>query len=456
MKYINSMYKFILSLSILLLGTFSYAQNSANSPFSSFALGEIGGLDHAAFIGIGNSTITMNDSTTLNFYNPSSYHSLAKHQPLFSIGLSTRFSTYSENGIEAKSNLSNIQHFAIAFPFAKRFGLAFGLKPYASKGYEFNSRIKVGNDSLNYIYSGTGNINEGFAGFSIKALDFNGAKLSLGANFGYLFGQIKNTRKSGLIQTGTSIYAGGINTKVVQTKAFHYTIGVDYTQRINENQSISLSAVFDPFQNISAKYEDALFYSSDINNPSLFDSLIVNDSLSGNISTIPTFTYGLKYELNFLGRKGKTNQLNSQLSFHLSYTSAKWAEYQNTFDPSFTNTFLNSTKYTFGIQYLPETDYLRNIASTNFFSRVSYRAGVYQVKLPYVTNGEQVTDLGTTFGFGIPIVIQNSLSSLSLGFSIGKRGVNDSDALTEKYYGFNVGISIAPGSDKWFVKRKLN
>ena len=69
MKYINSMYKFILSLSILLLGTFSYAQNSANSPFSSFALGEIGGLDHAAFIGIGNSTITMNDSTILNFYN---------------------------------------------------------------------------------------------------------------------------------------------------------------------------------------------------------------------------------------------------------------------------------------------------------------------------------------------------------------------------------------------------
>lgn len=450
------MNKFILSLSILLLGTYSYSQNNANSPFSSFALGEIGGLDHAAFIGIGNSTITMNDSTILNFYNPSSYHSLAKHQPLFSIGLSSRFSTYSENGIEAKSNLSNIQHFAIAFPFAKRFGLAFGLKPYASKGYEFNSRIKVGSDSLNYVYSGTGNINEGFAGFSVKALDFKGAKLSLGANFGYLFGQIKDTRKSGLIQTGTSIYAGGINTKLVQTKAFHYTIGVDYTQRINENQSISLSAVFDPLQNISAEYEDAIFYSSDINNPNIYESLTVNDSLSGNISTIPTFTYGLKYELNFLGRKEKTNQLNSQLSFHLSYTSAKWAEYRNTFDPNFTNTFLNSTKYTFGIQYLPETDYLRNIASTKFFSRVSYRAGVYQVKLPYVTNDEQVTDFGTTFGFGIPIVIQNSLSSLNLGFSIGKRGVNDSNALTEKYYGFNVGISIAPGTDKWFVKRKLN
>ena len=450
------MHKFTLSIIVLLFSIFSFAQDGTNSPYSSYGLGELGGLDHAAFIGIGNTNITMNDSTILNFYNPSSYSSLAQHQPLFSIGISSRISNYTENGVESTSNLASIQHFAIAFPFAKRFGLAFGLKPYSSRGYEFNSRVKEGEDSLNYVYSGQGGLNEVFTGLSIKALDYKGAKLSVGANFGYLFGQVVNTRKSGLIVSSASSYAGGVSTKLIQAKAFHYNIGVNYSQKINEKHSIAVSAVFDPFQKINATYEDALFYSPDVNNPNYYDTLLINDSLQGNLSTIPTMTYGLKYTLNFKGRKNQTNQLNSQIGVHLSYSSAEWSRYENTFDPNFENTFLNSTKMTFGIQYLPETDYIRNKAMTKFHHKISYRAGFYQVNMPYETNGEQLTDFGTTFGFGIPIVIQNSLSSINLGFSMGDRGTSDANALKERYYGFNIGISIAPGSDRWFVKRKLN
>ncbi len=450
------MHRLILSFLLVLTATFSFAQKGSNSPFSSYGIGEIGGLNHASFIGIGNSTITMVDSTTLNFYNPSSYQGLAKHQPLFSIGISSKFSNYSENGITSSSNVTSIQHFAMAFPFAKRFGLAFGLKPFSTRGYEFSSRIKVGTDSINYIYEGTGNINEAFAGLSIKALDYKGAKIALGANFGYLFGQLTNSRKSGLIKTGASVYAGGIGTKLIQAKSFHYNFGLTYSQKIKENHTLALSVVMDPLQKINAKYEEGLFYGADINDPRFYDTLSFNDSVNGSLSTIPTMTIGLSYELNFKAKKEKTNQLNSQIGFHLSYTMEEWSRYQNTFDPNYVNTFNNSTKLTFGIQYLPETDYIRNKSMTKFHQRIKYRAGVYQVNMPYVTNGEQVKDFGTTFGFGIPIIIQNSLSSLNLGFSIGNRGTSDSNALKERYYGFNIGISIAPGADRWFVKRKLN
>jgi hypothetical protein len=87
---------------------------------------------------------------------------------------------------------------------------------------------------------------------------------------------------------------------------------------------------------------------------------------------------------------------------------------------------------------------------------MKYRIGAYQFTLPYVTLGEQVTDFGTTFGFGIPVIVQNSLSSINLGVTIGSRGVTNSQAFKEKYYGINIGVSIAPGNDKWFIKRKLN
>jgi len=441
------------------ISVMAFAQSGTNSPFSTYGLGEIGGLDHANFIGLGNSTITVNDSMTLNYYNPSTYSSLAQHKPLFSFGVASRHSVFSENGLKSTNILASIQHFAMAFPFAKRFGLGVGLKPYSSRGYEFSTRTKVNDDSLHYVYSGNGGLNEFFTGLSVKAFEYKGAKLAIGANFGYIFGQVINTRKSGLIvssENNNNNFTGGINTKLIQAKAFHYTLGATYSQKINANHQINISAVYDPFQKINAEYENVLFYGSNVNNPLTYDTLTVFDTLSGNLSTVPTMTYGLNYIYSFAGRKNHTNKLNSQLSIHTSYSTAEWTRYENTFDPTFTNTFLNSTKLTFGIEYLPETNFIANKALTKFHHRVKYRIGAYQHLLPYETNGEQVKDFGTTFGFGIPIVVKNSLSSINFGFSTGKRGISDANALNEKYYGFNVGISIAPGADKWFVKRKLN
>lgn len=440
----------------LFLGLFVSAQNTSNSPYSSFGLGELGGMDHAVFSSLGNTNITLADSTVFNFYNPSSYSTIGQGQPIFSLGVSSRLSTYSESGINSKSNISGIQHFGMAFSFAKRFGLAFGLKPYSRRGYDFSSGTEVNGDSLYHFYSGTGGINEVFLGFSARVLDFKGAQLSIGTNLGYLFGKVTNTRKSGLVTSGSNVYTGGASQQELKVSSFHYELGLNYTQRINENNSISLAATYDPFQKIRGSYEEGRYYTTDIHNLELYDTLSFNDTASGNVTTVPTYSVGLSYNLNFKGRKGSTNELNSTIGFHLSYSGSDWTKYENGYDATFTNAFLSTSRYTFGIQYIPETGFINNKSKTKFMARIRYRAGTYYYTLPYETSGKQVTDFGTTFGFGIPIVIQNSLSSINLGVAIGKRGIGDENALTERYYGINFGISIAPGTDRWFVKRKLN
>ncbi len=456
MKYLNLMRKLSVVVFVLFLSSISLAQKTSNSPYSSFGLGESGGMDHAALIGMGNSTISVNDSSILNFYNPSTYSSLAKGQPLFSLGVSTRLSQYSENGIKSDGSVTSVQHFAIAFPFAKRFGLAFGLKPYSRRGYEFSSRQAVAGDSIYYNYSGSGGVNEAFAGFSVRALNYKGAKVSIGGNFGYLFGNVVNTRKSGLIISGLTNYPGGVGMKSIRVRAFHYEIGLNYLQKLNDKHTVGLSAVLEPSQKLNGSYIDELYYAGNINNPNVYDTLHYNDSLSGSITIAPTYSIGLNYNLNFVGRKGSTKELNSSLSVHLNYSSTNWSSFSNNFEPNFTNNFLNTSKITFGIQYTPEVDFITNKVNSKFHHRMKYRAGVYNFTLPYQTNNEQVTDFGTTFGFGIPIVVQNSLSSINLGFAIGNRGTSDANALKERYYGINIGISIAPGSDRWFTKRKLN
>lgn len=454
MKYISTMRSLFFLVFIMLTGSTLNAQNAANSPYSSFGLGEFGGMDHAVYLGLGNSTITMADSTTLNFYNPASYNSLAKGQPIFSLGLSSRLSTFSDQGTSSKSNVTGIQHFAIAFPFAKHFGLAFGLKPYSRRGYEFTSKTKINNDSLYHIYSGDGGINEVFVGFSSNVLKLKRSRISVGANLGYLFGNVTNTRKSGLVQSGTPTMSGGINQQEIKAQNIHFELGLNYFQKINDLHSFVLSATFDPLQKINGAYREGQFYSNDIENINGYDTLFYSDSAVGNVSTIPTFSVGLNYNLDFIGRKETTKELNSQVSFHLSYTMADWSKYQNSYDPTFTNSFLASNRYSFGIQYAPEKDFTAKNA--NFLTKIRYRAGAYYTTLPYQTNGEQVTDFGTTFGFGIPIAVQNTLSSINFGFAIGKRGVSDENAFKERYYGINIGIAIAPGADRWFVKRKLN
>ncbi len=454
MKYISIMRSLFILVFIVLTGSTLNAQNASNSPYSSFGLGEFGGMDHAVYLGLGNSTITMADSTTVNFYNPASYNSLAKGQPIFSFGVSSRLSTFSEQGASTKSNVTGIQHFAIAFPFAKHFGLAFGLKPYSRRGYEFTSKTKINNDSLYHIYSGDGSINEVFLGFSSNVLKLHRSRVSVGANVGYLFGKVTNIRKSGLVQSGSPTMSGGINRQEIKANNIHLELGINYFQKINDLNSFVLSATYDPLQQIKGAYREGQFYSSDIDNLNAYDTLFYSDTAIGSVSTIPTFTVGLNYILDFQGRKGSTKEMNSQVSFHLSYSNADWSKFENNYDANYTNTFLSSSRYSFGIQYTPEKDFAAKKANSNFLTKIRYRAGTYYTTLPYQTNGEQVTDFGTTFGFGIPV--QNTLSSINFGFVMGNRGISDENAFKERYYGINIGIAIAPGADRWFVKRKLN
>ena len=86
----------VFSIFLVVFGYSSFAQTNNNSPYSYYGLGETGGLDHATLGAIGNNRLTAFDSTILNFYNPSSYNTLAKGVPLVSFGISSRHSNFTQ------------------------------------------------------------------------------------------------------------------------------------------------------------------------------------------------------------------------------------------------------------------------------------------------------------------------------------------------------------------------
>jgi hypothetical protein len=114
-------------------------------------------------------------------------------------------------------------------------------------------------------------------------------------------------------------------------------------------------------------------------------------------------------------------------------------------------------KFSVGIQFNPELRMLENITNLKALEKVSYRIGAYQQTLPYLLNNRQYSDRGMTFGFGIPILAQQSLSSINIAFQLGQRGVNDASSMKESYLGINFGLIVSPSSfDRWFRKRKLD
>ena len=436
----------------LTIACISSAQVTTQSPYSSYGFGEKGGLDHATFTGIGNNTLTYFDSTVLNMYNPSTYNTLGKGQPLFSLGVTSRLSFMNENGTKKFASTAFIEHFAMAFTLKKHFGLAFGLKPFARKGYSIEERVAVGSDSLKYSYLGTGGPNQVFLGLSSNLVKMKGTTLSVGGNLSYLFGSATNERRSQLIALNN--LPGGVDWNSIRFSTMHYEFGAYFQQVLLNKHTFTLTGVIEPNQELQVKKDEYLFYGT-LGNPSAYDTLYASRDQVGTINLPSIVSLGFAYKLWFSDARANNSLRNSELSIHAGFSTTDWTTFSTSFDGE--QGMLSSSKLTLGVQYIPERQFYDNQTSSSFLEKVRYRAGYYSSMLPYSLNGNQVKDQGITLGFGIPILAQRSLSSVNFGFSAGERGTGIEGAFNEQYIGINFGITLAPSIfERWFVKRKLD
>jgi len=455
MSYISLISKRCLPALLLLLSLGLNAQVASNSPYSALGFGDIGTTDHGMMSGIGNSNISVVDSTILNFYNPATYCFLASGMPIFSLGESSRFSFYRNGDLDSYSPVSSISDFTFAVPFRSRFGLALGLKPYSRRGYSFSSVKHVDNDSLLYAYSGKGSINEAFVGLSAKILkrDSIGLSVAIGSNIGYLFGTVTNQRSATLFESGGINIAGGVEQRNIRAKSLHYDLGLYVMKDFGKKHTLTLSSVIDLEQDLNIRYWKGLFYAGNIDNPETYDTLSITGSADSNsrISSVPALSFGAQYTLRRLASSDLGHRLNNQWNLYLTYTTSDWSRFSVPFDSVGTRYF-STHRITCGAEFTPETQVLKT-SMYKYFERMRYRIGGYYYTLPYGQGGEQVSDFGTTFGVGLPITIKGSLSSMNMGVTLGQRGTGNSALLRERYVGFNVGLLIAPVGDRWFRKR---
>lgn len=442
------------TLSLLFIAFLSgiYGQSSTKDPISYSGIGEQATGSHSIYNALGKNNFNFFDSTQLNFFNPASYSTLSSGNTLFSLDVTSRLSRFEQGSTSELSGNALVEHFAIGFKMKNSMGLAFGLRPYSTRGYSFSEKQFTGTDTLEYTYTGSGGIQNLFLGFSYAILNKKSTKLALGFNASYLFGSVNNQRKSLLVDANTS--QGGLSYDIFQMRAFHYEIGTYFRQSITKNQQLLLSAVVEPSQNYSTTYKEELYSASNINTPSTYDTLVFNET-SGKVNVGLSYKLGINYLFALPNWQRNTRILHPGLNVMLSY--AHYGAVQPTIGTITSWPLIDYNKYSFGLQFNPELRISENFTNLKALEKFSYRLGGYQQTLPYLLNNSQYYDRGITFGLGIPILAQQSLSSVNIAFQFGQRGVNEASSLKESYLGINFGLIVSPSSfDKWFRKRKLD
>ncbi|MCE3296046.1 MAG: hypothetical protein K0R65_1760 [Crocinitomicaceae bacterium] len=445
--------KFLLVFTCVLSGSL-FGQKFATSPFSSYGLGEFGSFDNAIFVGYGNASAGVVDSLSLNYFNPSTYAFLGHGQPLFSTGISYKRSEFTENGANFSANLTGVNHFAMGIPFAKVCGIAFGLKPFSRVGYSIAENEIIGEDTLKYRYEGSGAINDAFVGFSLKVLDYKKHRIGVGSNLSYLFGSTTNERYSSL----SSQEIGGLDYLNYRVKSVYYNIGLNYNVELSKNQFFSLGLTYNPAQELTAYKTDDLYFMGDVSDRNSVSDTISAFSEKSKITMPTIYDIGFSYRFRPKVDSSYNKERIFQLSVFGSYQVQNWSEYTAHFsNDTAARSMLNTSRISFGIEFIPHYNYLDRTKSIGYLSRIRYRAGFQTGTLPIERGGTQLTNSAVTFGLSFPIISQRSVSSLNLGVSLGSRGNGQSNSLNERFVGINFGVILAPGAyDKWFRKYKID
>ncbi len=427
------------------------AQQSDNSPYSRYGIGEPtdNNFNHLRQMGgLGASFI---DGYHINIVNPASYSFL--NATAFDVGIFAKRTWLNDNLNTNKIWSGNLDYLSLAFPLRNpindlydgvkkdyKLAMAITLMPNSNVNYNIvssDSLQQIGPFTRNYI--GTGGSYKLLWGNSIKYKN-----LSFGINLGYLFGKLKYENKVFFESSEfafNDIYANEYN-----VRGFLWNTGLMYTTIINKkqieknktspikrisfglhgNSSTGFNTTYNINHQLIQQLPGNIFNSDTIR---LVNDIKGNGKLPGEFGLGATYYFGEKFALG------------------INYSGALWSHYYNEASDETAGTLKNTSKVSLGGYIRP--DYK---SFDNFFERIYYRYGFYYNTDPRVIESKQIDTYGVTFGLGMPFVFQRKVSHINLGINAGIRG--QGTPISEKFVKFSLGVTF--NDDEWFLKRKYN
>ena len=411
-------------LFIVLFIQFGFTQKSSYSPYSYFGVGETNFSATADNKMMGGNTAYV-DSVSVNLNVPASLSKLRFVN--YSVGVNLKNNRYSTQDNNAKTTTASLNYLSVSIP-TKHFGFNFGLKPNTSVGYLLESVDETTDPVSTNRYNGDGGINSAFVGIGFELFK----NFGLGVSSSYSFGNLNHYHSK--ILADVELY-----TRVSSESSLSglsYNFSAVFQQKFRNNIKIYSSYVYQPESSLTSKNAQSI-RTLKLDGSFGGDTENINLSLTGMDETkftIPSFSsFGLGFGIDkkwFVG---------------LNFKSVQGNGFRNEFMSLDNVNFNQHNIYSVGGFYLPKFD-----SFTNFFDRVTYRAGFKYIDGGLEVNQQDIKDFGINFGLGIPV---GRLSKANLGVEFGQRGIDDFGLIKENYLNFMIGVSL---NDLWFIKSMYN
>lgn len=438
-------HQYITALLLSVLPFCATAQtNGSNSPYSRYGFGLLSDGANAFNKGMSGTAYGMRLGNEINTKNPASYSALDSLSFLFDFGMSLQNGNFSQNGVKTNAKNTSIDYVTAAFRLAPRVGMSVGLMPYSTIGYEMsNEQIisEAGEGSLSQVsttnqFTGDGGLHTAYVGVGWAPV----RQLSLGANVGYLWGDLEHTSTMTPSSTTNTSIRSTRQTYSADIRSYKVDFGLQYEQRINKKNTLTLGVVYGLGHSINrnATYYNQLIESSKV---------VSGDTLVCHNAFQMPHTIGA----------GLTWTFNNVLRVGIDYTFQKWADVKfptvtKGADNALTyntaqNFFSDTHKVSLGAEYIPNAEGLR------WRQRVHYRAGVsYGTTYAKIDGATGPQDFQASLGVALPIInlySNRTFINLSMQYEHVKPKV--AGMITENYLRFSIGLSF---NERWFMKWK--
>lgn len=416
------MFKKFITCILLVIGSFAFAQQGLNSPYSFYGLGSNnfkGTVENRSMGGISN----YSDSIHLNLRNPAAYGSLKA--VAFTGAISVESVNYKDNNSSDQFNITSVDYFALGLP-TKIGGFGAELIPETTVGYKISA---LGDEQLNE-FEGRGGLNSFRLAYGVQPFK----NLNIGASLNYRFGNSEN--KALIILNNVQYSTRDLN--INQFSGLSYNFGAMYDIPLKNKVRIRTSFNYVPAATINVDNNRTIAAIRFGNNNS---EIVVNELSFGDAN----FDVELPDLLTLGIGVGK------ETSWYVGLDYVR--EGQSNFDAlTFNNTenasYVASNKFRLGGFYIPRYD---EPNQKRFYKRFVYRAGLRFEETGLNINGQNIEEFGISFGVGIPG--GSFFTNANLGLEYGQRGTTSNNLVQENFFSFFLNFTF---NDRWFIEKKYN
>ena len=407
--------------------------NGSNSPYSRYGLGLLSDQAQGFNKGMAGTALGMRGGREINVKNPASYSELDSLNFIFDFGMSLQNANLSQNGSKVNAHNTSIDYISLGFRASRNLGFSLGMLPFSTVGYSVSEEKTINEDDATTqttTNSGDGGLHEVYVGVGWRPFK----PVSIGANVGYLWGDLTNTV---LASYSTTSISSSRRQYTADIRTYKADFGLQFMSQIGSKHRFVLGLTYGLGHDIKS---NAYFY-----NQTVTSSTTTGDTLKAiNPYALP-HTFGV----------GLTWQWKQSLRVGVDYTFQQWSKVKS---PTLsadarsyaaqTGAYTDMHKVSIGAEYVPDPEGL------SWHKRIRYRLGfAYTTPYTKVDGGDGPKDFLVSAGVALPIInTNNNRSVVNINVQYERVKPQFSHGLTENYIRLCLGITF---NERWFMKWKV-